>query len=67
MWSSWAEFWSMGGRGSYVWGSYGLVAVLVVAEIIAVRLRGKQARANLALQKARSAKQAQPKVQPQHH
>jgi heme exporter protein D len=39
-----AEFFSMGGYGAYVWGAYGLTAVLVAAEIVAVRLRLRQAR-----------------------
>lgn len=34
-----ADFFAMGGYGFYVWGSYGLAAVLIVAEIILVRRR----------------------------
>jgi heme exporter protein D len=29
-----AEFFSMGGYGLYVWGSYGMTALLMVAEVI---------------------------------
>jgi len=34
-----ADFFAMGGYGFYIWGSYGLAAVLIVAEIILVRRR----------------------------
>lgn len=36
---SWATFFDMGGRGFYVWGSFGAFLVLIVIEIIMVRLR----------------------------
>jgi heme exporter protein D len=39
-----AEFFAMGGYAFYVWGSYGLTAVLLVAEIVAVRARLRSAR-----------------------
>ena len=32
-WDSWADFWTMGKHGVYVWGSYGVAAVLVFAEV----------------------------------
>jgi len=32
-WAGPAEFFAMGGYGFYVWGSYGLAAVLIVAEL----------------------------------
>jgi heme exporter protein D len=38
------EFFAMGGYGFYVWGSYGLTAVLLAAEIVAVRARLRNAR-----------------------
>jgi heme exporter protein D len=39
-WNSFGEFLAMGGYGLYVWGSFGLTALIVVAEpIIAVRNR----------------------------
>lgn len=31
-----AEFFSMGGYGFYVWGAYGVTALLLAAEVIAV-------------------------------
>ena len=32
-WGSLAEFFAMGGYASYVWGSYGVAAALIVAEL----------------------------------
>jgi len=29
IWSSWTEFWAMGGYGLYVWGSFGVTALCV--------------------------------------
>ncbi len=34
-----AEFFAMGGYGFYVWGSYGVTAFVIVAEVLAVRSR----------------------------
>ncbi len=36
---SWAEFFSMDGRGFYVWGSFGAFLFCIVVEIVMVRLR----------------------------
>ncbi|TXG80376.1 MAG: heme exporter protein CcmD [Thermomicrobiales bacterium] len=36
-WASWADFWNMGGYGLYVWGSYAVTLVCVLAEIGSVR------------------------------
>lgn len=36
IWASWSDFWVMGGYGFYVWGSYGVTAVLMFGEVIAV-------------------------------
>jgi heme exporter protein D len=33
IWSSAAEFFAMGGYAVYVWGSYGVAAVLLAAEL----------------------------------
>jgi heme exporter protein D len=33
------EFLAMGGYAFYVWGSYGVTALVLVAEVIAVRAR----------------------------
>jgi heme exporter protein D len=39
-----AEFFAMGGYGFYVWGAYGLTALLLAVEIVAVRARLRNAR-----------------------
>jgi heme exporter protein D len=50
IWHSAAEFFAMGGYGLYVWGSFGLTAVLMTAEpLLAARRRQR------ALQAAREA------------
>jgi heme exporter protein D len=41
-WSSWSEFFSMGGYGFYVWGSYGVTFVLLVAEVLMLRARKRR-------------------------
>ncbi len=38
-WGSPAEFFAMGGYGLYVWGSFGLCALMMAAEPILVRKR----------------------------
>lgn len=35
-WASLSDFWAMGGYGFYVWGSYGVTVVLMIAEVIFV-------------------------------
>ena len=42
-WNSAAEFFAMGGYGLYVWGSYGVTAVWMLAEPLLVRRRHKTA------------------------
>ncbi len=37
IWESWSAFWSMGGRGFFVWGSYGVLFVAVIAELVALQ------------------------------
>ncbi len=37
MWESWSAFWAMGGRGFFVWGSYGALAAAVIAELVALK------------------------------
>ena len=41
---SWQEFCNMGGYALYVWGSYGVTALLLIAEVLMVRARSKRAR-----------------------
>jgi heme exporter protein D len=43
IWESWSAFWSMGGRGFFVWGSYGALMIAVIAELFALRNARKRA------------------------
>jgi heme exporter protein D len=38
-WSGFGEFAAMGGYGLYVWGSFGMCALVLAGELIALRLR----------------------------
>jgi heme exporter protein D len=42
-WNSWSDFWNMGGYGLYVWGSFGVTALLVAGEIALLRLHKNKA------------------------
>ena len=44
---TWAEFFNMGGYAFYVWGSYGVFALAIAAEMVAVRLRKRRVLAEL--------------------
>jgi heme exporter protein D len=46
-WQSMAEFFAMGGRGFFVWGSYGVSAVLILAELWLLRQRRRSTLARL--------------------
>ncbi|MFC7298999.1 heme exporter protein CcmD [Herminiimonas aquatilis] len=46
-WNSAAEFLAMGGYGLYVWGSFAVTAMCLMAELISLRLRRKAALAVL--------------------
>lgn len=39
-----ADFFTMGGYGFYVWGSYAMTVVLAAIEVVAVRARFRAAR-----------------------
>jgi heme exporter protein D len=43
-----AEFFHMGGYGLYVWGSFGVTALLMVAEPLLLRGRSRQIRKRIA-------------------
>lgn len=43
-WGSAQAFFDMGGYGLYVWGSYGVTAVCILWEIVALRRRAAVAR-----------------------
>lgn len=36
-WESWSDFWAMGKHALYVWGSYGMAALLLLAEVVQAR------------------------------
>ena len=38
-WSSWGDFFAMGGYGVYVWGSVGVFALFMVVEMFTLRQR----------------------------
>jgi heme exporter protein D len=38
-WGSWQNFFAMGGYGLYVWGSYAVTLIVLVAEIVALKTR----------------------------
>jgi heme exporter protein D len=38
-WGSAAEFFAMGGRGFYVWSSFGLTTLILLGEMLALRKR----------------------------
>ncbi len=38
----WAAFFDMGGRGLYVWGSYGVTVLVLAVEILLVRNKRRQ-------------------------
>ena len=42
-WNSAAEMLAMGGYGIYVWGSFGMVALAIGAEVLLVGLRWRRA------------------------
>jgi heme exporter protein D len=45
---NWSEFFAMGGYGLYVWGSYGMAALVLVFNVLAARQRAKNVRRELA-------------------
>ena len=48
-WGSAAEFFAMGGYGLYVWGSYAMALLVMVAEPLLARKRHQQALRQAAL------------------
>jgi heme exporter protein D len=38
-WSSWSQFFSMGGYALYIWGSYGVTFVLLAGEVLLLTKR----------------------------
>jgi heme exporter protein D len=52
-WNSAAEFFAMGGYGSYVWGAYVVCAACMAIEPVAAALRHRRARAALVANEGR--------------
>jgi len=48
-WTSWQDFWAMGGYATFVWGSYAVTAAALVAEAVWVAGRRRAALARAAL------------------
>ncbi len=46
-WNSWPDFWSMGGYGLYVWGSFAVTAIVLGAELMLLTQRRRQALAEV--------------------
>jgi heme exporter protein D len=46
-WNSASEFWAMGGYGLYVWGSFGVTALVMGVEVVLAILRHKKIRESL--------------------
>lgn len=44
-WATWSDFLQMGGYGPYVWGSFGVTALLLAAELWQLRRRRARLRA----------------------
>ncbi len=51
-WKSVEAFFSMGGYGLYVWGSYGVTAVLMAIEPVLAWRRRRRAQADIAMVQA---------------
>ena len=48
-WTSWQDFWAMGGYATFVWSSYAVTAAALVAEAVWVAGRRRAALARAAL------------------
>ncbi len=42
-WSSWSDFFHMGGNGAFVWGAFGVAAATMVIELWQLNLRRSKA------------------------
>ena len=43
IWDGWSDLLAMGGYARYVWGSFGVVALALAIEQLALRARGRAA------------------------
>jgi heme exporter protein D len=61
-WDNWSDFWVMGKHGVYVWGSYGVAALLALAEVVQARRARQQALHEVRMQRkvSESASEAHP-------
>ena len=48
-WSSWSDFLAMGGYGLYVWGSFGVTALGLAAEVWSLKARHLRAQREVAI------------------
>ena len=46
-WDSWSDFFAMGGYALYVWGSFVVVFLFMVGEVLLLLQRGKSIRSQL--------------------
>lgn len=53
-WSSWADFFGMGGYATYVWGSYLGTFAIIAVEIVVALQRVRSARDKIALSLTRN-------------
>ena len=53
-WGSWDAFWSMGGYGLYVWGSYAMTVIVLAFEVGQLKSRRRAALQELAREQARA-------------
>ena len=51
-WTSWHQFWVMGGHALYVWGSVGVVFALIAAKVCGLVLRQRSALADVRVARA---------------
>jgi heme exporter protein D len=47
IWASWSDFWAMGGYALYVWGSYAVVALVLLLEVYSAAQRQRRAIAQI--------------------
>lgn len=55
IWSSWSDFFAMGGYASYVWGSLGVVFASIGIEMLLLAQRGRLVRGELNAARRRDA------------
>jgi heme exporter protein D len=56
-WASAADFFAMGGRGFYVWSSFGVTALILIGEMVALRARRRGLQRTLAERFSQSGKE----------